>query len=180
MMRNQPQDALASYRFAVEHAPEVVNNWMNMLTLTAQLDRPRLLEEALRALKAHPDNGEIIQVAVGSYREAGKAKEAFQVLKDALKRNPENPLLHFQMGLGLAHAGKFEKAADRFTKALEFAPRFPRAFDARGNCLERLGRTDEAQKDFERSKEIRQEDADREAALRERARQRANPVQERA
>lgn len=167
MLNNDPKEALASYRFTVDKVPEAANNWMNMLTLTAKLDRPRLLEESLRALEAHPDHPEIIQVAVGAYREQGKIKEAFQVLRDAIERNPKSPLLYFQMGLGLAQAGKFEDAAEQFTKALEIAPRFPRALDARGNCLEQLGRKDEAQADFEKSRDIRQEDAEKAAAMRQ-------------
>ena len=160
MLKGNPQEALASYRFAVDQAPQVADNWMNMLALTAKLDRPRLLEEANRALEAHPNNEEFIQLAVGALVESGQPKEAFALLGDAIKRLPESPLLHFQMGMGLAGAGKFDKAAEHFTKALELRPRFPRALDARGNCLERLGKKDKAQADFEESARIRTEDAE--------------------
>jgi len=163
LLNGDAKEALASYRFSVEKAPEAANNWLNTLALTAQLERSRLLEEAQRALEAHPNHGEIIQVVVGAYREAGKLKEAFQVLKEAIERNPESPLLYFQMGMGLAQSGKFEKAVEQFSKALEFAPRFPRALDARGNCLEQLGRKDEAQADFQKSHDIRKEDAEKSA-----------------
>ena len=164
MLKGNPKEALASYRFATEKAPEAPTNWMNMLALTAQLERGRLLEEAKRARKTHPDDGNIIQVLVGSYLEANETKEALGVLKAAIKRKPENPMLYFQLGMGLVHIGKFEKAVLQFSKALEHAPRFPRALDARGNCLEKIGRKEEAQKDFEASRDIRQEDADRAAS----------------
>jgi tetratricopeptide (TPR) repeat protein len=164
MLKGSPKEALASYRFAVEKAPQVADNWMNVLALTARLDRPRLLEEVNRALEVHPDNEEFITLAVGAMVEQGNPKEAFNLLKEAVKRNPESPLLQFQMGMGLANAGKFEKAADRFTKALELRPRFPRALDARGNCLEKLGKQKEAQADFEESHRIRKEDAEKAAA----------------
>lgn len=167
MLKGDPKEALASFRFAVDKAPGEINNWMNMLTLTAQLERGRLLEEAQRALKALPDSPEIIQVAVGAYREAGQLKEAFKVLREAIKRNPESPLLHFHLGLGYAYSEKFEKAVEAFTEALKYAPRFPRALDARGNCYERLGKKDEARADFEKSHEIRQEDAEKQAVRRQ-------------
>ena len=161
MLKNEHKEALASYRFAAEKAPESEAHWMNLLTLTASLDRGRLLEEAQQALGHHPNSGDIIQVVVGAYREAGKVKEAFQVLHDAIERDPENPLFYFQLGLGYANAGKFDQAVVQFSKALKIVPRFPRALDARGKCLEQLGREDEAKADFERSYEIRKEDAER-------------------
>ena len=163
MLKGNAKEALASYRFAVEKSPQVSDNWMNLLALTARLERSRLTEEVTRALKAHPDNEEFITLAVGAMIEEGKTKEAFGLLRDALKRNPESPLLQFQMGMGLANAGKFEKAAEHFSKALELRPRFPRALDARGNCLEKLGKKKEAQADFEESHRIRTEDAERQA-----------------
>jgi tetratricopeptide (TPR) repeat protein len=163
MLKGEPKEALASYRFSVEKAPEAPNNWLNMLTLTANLERSLLLEESVKALEAHPNHGEIIQLAVGAHLEAGKVKEAFQILKDAIKRNPKSPLLYFQMGMGLAQIGKFDKAVEQLSKALELAPRFPRALDARGNCLEQLGRKEEAQVDFEKSRDIRAEDAEKRA-----------------
>lgn len=167
MLKGDHKEAYASYRFAVEKAPEAVINWVNMLALTAQIDRANLIAEAERALEAHPDSEELIQLAVGAYREAGKMKRAVKLLKEAIKRNPKSPLLYFQLGLGYAYSEKFEKAVDQFTKALEIVPRFPRALDARGNCLEKLGRQDEAQADFEKSLAIRQEDAEKQAVQRQ-------------
>ncbi|MFA5507119.1 MAG: tetratricopeptide repeat protein [Vulcanimicrobiota bacterium] len=161
MLKGNPKEALASYRFAVEQSPQVIDNWMNMLALTARLDRPRLLEEVTRALESHPDNEEFLQLAVGAMVEAGQPKEAFNLLNEAIERNPESPLLHFQMGMGLAGSGHFEKAVEHLSKALELRPRFPRALDARGNCLERLSKEQEAQADFEESARIRTEDAER-------------------
>jgi len=177
MLKGNPQEALASYRFAVDQAPQMADNWMNMLALTAKLDRPRLLEEAQRALEAHPDNEEFIQLTVGALVESGQTKEAFALLAEAIKRIPDSPLLHFQMGMGLAGAGKFDKAAEHFTKALELRPRFPRALDARGNCLEKLGKKEEAQADFEESARIRTEDAERARAQAEQQKQ-AEPQHE--
>lgn len=163
MAKGEPKEALASYRFAVEKAPESVSNWMNLLALTAQVDRSSLLAEANRALEAHPNSEQVISLVVGAYREAGDVKGGFKVLKDAIRRNPKSPLLRFQLGLGYAYTDKFEKAIDQFTKALEIVPRFPRALDARGNCYEKLGRQEEAQADFEKSYEIRKEDAEKQA-----------------
>ena len=163
MLCNNPKEALASFRFATEKAPQVLDNWMNLLALTAKLDRPRLLEEADRALEAHPYHEQFVPLKVGALVEKGQMKEAFAFLGEALKQNPKSPLLQFQMGMGLANAQKFEKAAEHFTLALELRPRFPRALDARGNCYERLGRNEEAQKDFEESARIRTEDAKRAA-----------------
>lgn len=167
MLKGDPKEAYASYRFAVEKAPESITNWMNFLALTAQLDRANLIPEAERALELHPDSEELIQLAVGAYREGGKKKRAIRLLKEAVKRNSKSPLLYFQLGLGYAYAEKFEKAIEHLTSALELAPRFPRALDARGNCLEKLGRTDEAQADFEKSLAIRQEDAEKQEVRRQ-------------
>lgn len=161
VMEGDHEEGLASYRYAVEAAPQVVDYWMNMLVLTSKVSRGRLLDESLRALDEHPDHPEIIQVAVGAYIEKGQVKEAFQIMRDAIGRNPDSPILHFQMGMGLAHMEKFEQAVASFDKALELEPRFPRALDARGNCLERLGKKKEAELDFKESHRIRKEDAER-------------------
>lgn len=163
MLAGKHDEALASYRFAVEKEPSAIPNWMNMLSLTAKLDRSRLLEQSLSGLKIHPDSDEIIQVAVGAYLEQGKAKEALQLLANALQRRPKNPLLHFQMGMGLVTGEQFKEAIEHFSQALEAQARFPRALDARGNCYERLGNKEKAQADFKESHKIRQEDAEKQA-----------------
>lgn len=167
LLEGKHEEALASYRFSVEKAPENEANWMNMLTLTAKVKRDMLLSEAKRALKAHPESDNIILLNIGVLLEHQKVDEAFQMMEEALERNPKNPRMQFQMGLGLAGAGKFEKAIEHLTLALDIEPRFPRALDARGNCRERLGRTAEAQEDFKRSHAIRQEDAEKQAVAKQ-------------
>jgi len=56
----------------------------------------------------------------------------------------------YHMGLLLLSQGKKEEALDYFRKAVLIAPRFCKALDAMGTCLDELGRYDDALREFDR------------------------------
>lgn len=52
----------------------------------------------------------------------GRYDEAVIHLKEAVRRHPSNPDLHYKLGLAYSGAGKYDKAIDQFQVALSFAP----------------------------------------------------------
>jgi len=60
----------------------------------------------------------------------------------------------YRQALSLSIEGKKEEALNDFRRAVTIAPRFCKALNAMGNCLDELGRYDEAARKFDRVVEL--------------------------
>lgn len=54
--------------------------------------------------------------------QTGFPSEAFEVLVEALRMDPEDPLLHNDLGVLMHHLGEVERASESFQRALTLAP----------------------------------------------------------
>ena len=86
--------------------------------------------------------------------EQGKPAEAVQVLTEAMRLNPEDEDVHYNLGLALARLGKLEEAIREYREALRIFPDYAEAHNNLGNVLMRAGQTDEAITHLERSIKI--------------------------
>jgi Tfp pilus assembly protein PilF len=78
-----------------------------------------------------------------------KPAEAVEVLTKAMRMNPDDEDVHYNLGLALTRLGKFEEAVKQYEEALRIFPDYVEAHSNLGNLLMRTGRTEEAIPHFE-------------------------------
>jgi serine/threonine-protein kinase len=89
--------------------------------------------ECFRAVRALRSG---LGVALGmALVNAERAAEGETVLRDLLRRQPNNPELHFYLGVALATQSKREEAVAAYRKAVALQPHFPCAYNNLGNVL---------------------------------------------
>jgi tetratricopeptide (TPR) repeat protein len=99
-----------------------------------------------RALELEPDDSKSLMargICQEHQAEAGLAK-AIASYTEAIELDPENPMLHNQLGVAFQKTGEHRKAVDQFQKALEIDPRLFVAYNNLGTSLVMLGEYDQA------------------------------------
>ena len=84
----------------------------------------------------------------------GKPDEALQALSEALKINPNDEDVHYDLGLVLTRLGRTAEAIEQYQQSLKIFPRYVEAHNNLGNLLMRAGRNDEAIQHFEQALQI--------------------------
>jgi tetratricopeptide (TPR) repeat protein len=150
------------------HSLGIVYRRMNRLNDAAQM-----LEEAVRR---DPSGYEIRRVLASVYRQMGNtaaAQEQFRRVREdmkkvrhsqrldylvgeALLRNPQNPVAHYQLGCFYLETNELAKAAAALQTAAQLDPRWAEVHDKLALVHERTGKTDEAEKERETAKRLRQ------------------------
>lgn len=147
LLREQGQDlyAEAALRRAVELRPDLVSGWVNLATLDRQQNLPEAAEAHLRrAFELNPNQVETM-VAWCQFRAGEKDfAGAWEWLRWALARNPDNDGAVNMQGILLHLGGRFEEAVPVFERAEALGNKA--APSNRGNSLLDLGRMDEALK----------------------------------
>ncbi|MDP4266799.1 MAG: tetratricopeptide repeat protein [Bacteroidota bacterium] len=69
--------------------------------------------------KLLPDEYSLIIAETNIYLQTGKKKEAEEILKIALQKDPSNPTLYFAIGTGYENSNDFENAEKSYKKAIE-------------------------------------------------------------
>lgn len=75
----------------------------------------------------------------------------------AQESEPNDPLTLFNQGQDAHEKGNFQTALKFYDEAIKLAPEFPEAEYQRGNALNSLGKTDEAEKAFRRTIKLRED-----------------------
>jgi tetratricopeptide (TPR) repeat protein len=81
-------------------------------------------------------------------------ERALQILEEARKIAPDDPIVAAEIGRVYAVSGHPERALAEFGRALARSPNSAQALSNRGAALQLLKQTDAAQKDFERALQI--------------------------
>jgi superkiller protein 3 len=87
----------------------------------------------------------------------GKTDEAIAALQKAVQANPKNFEAHWALGRAFGLSEKLPEAVAAFKKAVELEPRRVEARYQLGLALRRLGRTEEAAKEFETVNKLNEE-----------------------
>ncbi|MBL4654569.1 MAG: hypothetical protein COC01_09270 [Bacteroidetes bacterium] len=93
----------------------------------SEKDTAKALEVIETGRKKYPANSMLIIEELNIYLAAGKQKEAIGKLKEAVALEPNNPTLHFALGVTNDNIGNKEDAAAAYHNAIEYKPDY---FDA--------------------------------------------------
>ena len=95
-------------------------------------------------LQAFPDHPEALHLLGILAHQTGKNETAVQLINDAIRGNPENPLYHLNLGTIYPSLSRVEEALACFRRALVLKPDFAQAHAFMGNLLQDQGRPAEA------------------------------------
>jgi Flp pilus assembly protein TadD len=98
----------------------------------------------LACLKLMPDDLRLRYAFAEFLRETGEASEAIPILDVVLLAHPDNAEAHYQMGMALAEAARFDGAAEQFRQAIDLDPEQAAFWSNLGTMLKVEGRFDEA------------------------------------
>ncbi len=107
-------------------------------------------DKAQAEVKARPDDARALYylgAASVRVKDFGAARDA---LNKALAKGADPVLVHYQLGLSWAFAGKWQEAVDELSRTVEIDSGFAHAYYYRGLCNDKLGRKDKMLNDFNR------------------------------
>ncbi len=79
-----------------------------------------------------PDKLQLRVLLVRAYQGLKQDEKAVPVLKEALKRDPFNPIIHYELGTAYMRLEQWENARAALTKSLEIEPEQPNAYTSLG------------------------------------------------
>jgi Flp pilus assembly protein TadD len=85
----------------------------------------------------------------------GEAAQATVPLEKAKRREPDKASIRETLGIAYFRLGRYEEAEAEFRAALEISPVDDYAHYALGRCLEKLGRTSEANGHYKLARSLR-------------------------
>jgi tetratricopeptide (TPR) repeat protein len=113
-----------------------------------------------RASAEHPgEEGQLIVAEAQLLREASRNQEAFQLLSEALKKDPESPELLYDYALTAEKLERFDVLESNLRKLIEVRPDHAHAYNALGySFADRNTRLPEARKLIEKALELAPDD----------------------
>jgi Flp pilus assembly protein TadD len=97
----------------------------------------------------------------------GRAAQATVALEKAKRREPEKASIREALGIAYFRIHRYAEAESEFRKVLELAPVDDYAHYALGRCLEKLGRTAEANGHYKLANSLRPGSRDYESRIRD-------------
>jgi predicted O-linked N-acetylglucosamine transferase (SPINDLY family) len=139
------EDAVVSYRRALEINPGDIKSFVNLGNVLSELGRK---EEAITAYRQVIDRNPGF---VGAYHNLGhvlldldRAAEAIEVYRRALRADPDHPMVLADLGVALYHQNKHDEAIACYRRALEANPGDAEIHYNLGVALAKKGALDEA------------------------------------
>src|SRR5438876_211438 len=158
---NHSRDALQLLGQALQKDPEQPDLLYDMAVPAAQeagVDEAAVYAE--RAAEELRDQGVQLMVAEAQLlREANHSRDAFELLGQALQKDPEQPDLLYDMALTAEKLERYEQMESNLRKLIEVQPEHAHAYNALGySFAERNTRLAEARKLLEKALELSPED----------------------
>ena len=154
------------YQAAVKHFREVLElapgHTAALIDLASIEESTGKFQEAgghyREALKAGP-NPKAERGLASILSRQGQAPEAVAILTRLITADPADVESHYQLGLVLMQKGDCEAGAAEFEAVLKQQPEHPGALFNRGNCLNRIGRREEAAATLAKFQEVSKREA---------------------
>ena len=132
-LQNKRDEARKHYERALAidpRAPVAANNLASVYAETGQnLDQALQLAQTAKA--ALPNRAEVSDTLGWIYYQKGMASHAVTSLREASQQNPENPVIHYHLGLAYVKAGNIQEGRKSLQAALKLNPAFQGAENAR-------------------------------------------------
>jgi TolB-like protein/Tfp pilus assembly protein PilF len=108
------QEAIASYRRAVQLDPLAIRSRMNLAVGLYRLERDEdaALKELLYILEIEPANEDALYWAGSAFVTSGRAEEGIKMLERARDIDPDDPYVHSIVGWAYARVGRVEEARE--------------------------------------------------------------------
>ncbi len=90
------------------------------------------LTELSDARKADPANSQLMDAMINVYIKLGKASEAVPLMQQALDKDPNNKVYHYNLGVLLIQADKLPEAVEHFDAAIKIDPTYDIAYQNAG------------------------------------------------
>jgi tetratricopeptide (TPR) repeat protein len=153
--RNRFDDAIQESKATIALSPDFVRAYENLGLCYEGKDDPKQAEYWYR--EAIDRNSEaavktewpLLDLATLLIQNE-KIEEARPFLQQALALNPENAQSHFQMGILLEKSGDLRNALAQLHTAVKLDPKLASAYYRAARLCKKLGRGQEAQRDFEK------------------------------
>jgi tetratricopeptide (TPR) repeat protein len=141
--------ALVQYQRAVQLDPKVLG--ANLPAALVLIRQGNLVdaEQHLRAeLKSNPTETRARYHLAYVYEREGKKDDAAQLLREVLKQTPAHPNARYLLGRILLDQGDAAAAVEQLEASIRLAPEEPRVHYQLGRAYQKLGRQDDAKKEF--------------------------------
>jgi tetratricopeptide (TPR) repeat protein len=132
---------------ATEKFPEDAEAWLVLGFVQSQDSEAE--KAYLRGLTIDPENIPMLNNIGSIYRRSGDLDKAIEYFDRGLALNSYDPLLNFSKANAFYHNQLYEQAVQHYKAAYDTLPNYENAHKMRGWCLNKLGRYDEALKEFE-------------------------------
>jgi tetratricopeptide (TPR) repeat protein len=132
-LQNKRDEARKQYERALEidpRAPVAANNLAAVYAETGQnLDQALQLAQTAKA--ALPERAEVSDTLGWVYYQKGMSSLAVTSLREASRQSPQNPIIHYHLGLAFVKNGNLHEARRSLLEALKLDPAFRGAENAR-------------------------------------------------
>lgn len=162
-MAGEWQAEVATLHRALKQQPQN----LDLLYLIGQAYESLGKEQVARLKKSAPDSVRAEQLVAESYASSNEWPSAVIHFQNALKKAPNLPGLHVELGDVYLHAGKLKQATAEFDNELKLNPNSLRALVRRGETKLLRGETKDALQDWERALSIDSPQTERILGLRE-------------
>jgi CHAT domain-containing protein/Tfp pilus assembly protein PilF len=124
--------------------------YMQALQQMGKQHHGKAIETLKQSIQADPLFPDAYIQLFRAFKNAKKLQDARDFFRHQLAQNPNNPYLHYSLGLVDLDEQHFQKAIEHFQKAIQLAPDFPSAFRALVDGYHRAGQLETAEKELSR------------------------------
>lgn len=151
----QLQKAIDLYEKALAYGAESAVIQVSLCDAYSDTDQFAIaLGHCDRALQLKPGYSHALTAKGRSLTGLGRIDEALQVLKEAIKENPQETYAHEQLGFIYMDLGRYEDAVKAFEFMASIASRYPPSFVNLAWAYEMLDRDDDAEESYRKAIEI--------------------------
>lgn len=153
-MLGDEEAALATWETAAKREPDNPVIWVERSIALLRLNRlPEALEEIDRAIDLAPNEPEFQIRKAHIYEVMGELSNARQIIRDVLKKSPDNRHALGHLASELIDLGNYEEALPIVRRVAETKPHDGRNFNLLAICLDHLGHHEEALQSYENAVE---------------------------